>query len=340
MNDTAPSWAVVATVDEPPVLVQSFVAWHLSLGAAEIFLYFDRPDDPAADMFTRLPQVHVIRCDEAHWQALGRRPGRHQVRQTQNATQAYGRTQCDWLLHIDADEFLWPTSAVGDDLAAAPPVDALTVPVAERIYDCTADNETIFAGVFRRPFTSDIRDNHPIFDTGHGVLSRGLTGHTIGKSFVRAGRDLRVAIHRPKLPHGVAGPLQIGRMKGAVLLHFEGLTPLHWMAKLMRAGATHPPNPKHTRRHRQKLRAAAQEAPDEARDLHDLLKVADMTKQRALSRYGLLLTAQFDPVPALRRFFPTQSHDLSPVAFDAWLWAERGDLLRQWAPRLVERKGE
>lgn len=340
MSSNAPSWAVVATVNEPPVLVQSFVAWHLSLGASEVFLYFDRPDDPTADMFAALPQVNVIRCDAAHWQALGRRPGRHQVRQTQNATQAYGRTTCDWLLHIDADEFLWPKRAVGDSLGTAPPADGLAIPVAERIYDKSSNTDTIFAGLFRRPFTSDIKDNHPIFDNGHGVLSRGLTGHTIGKSFVRVGRDLRIAIHRPKLPRGVAGPLQIGRMPDLELLHFEGLTPLHWMAKLMRVGVTHPPNPEHTRRHRQKLRAAVQTAPDEARDLHDLLKVADATKQRVLSRYGLLLAAPFDPLPALMRFFPAQSHDLSPASFDAWLWAEKGDLLRPWAPPLVQGEGE
>ena len=40
-----PSWAVVATVKAPQDKVLACVAHHLSIGAAQVFLYFDDPDD-------------------------------------------------------------------------------------------------------------------------------------------------------------------------------------------------------------------------------------------------------------------------------------------------------
>ena len=329
MNDTAQRWAVVATVNEPPVLVQSFVAWHLSLGAAEIFLYFDRPDDPVADFFLALPQVHMIRCDDRHWQALGRRPVKHEVRQSQNATQAYERTGCDWLVHMDADEFLWPTGNVADHLAAADTLaDGLAVPVAERIYDGTARCSSIYDGLFRRPFSSTMKDGHPIFDNSHGALSRGLTGHTIGKAFARTGRHLRIAIHRPRLPNQKRIVPMISRAAGLELLHFDGLTPLHWMAKFLRAAHLQPRAVQTPPPHRLKQMQAVLEAPNEALELHDLLKVADRSLITALDRYDLLLRANFSPQAALETYFPTQDVDVSTEAFDAWLWAEKGDLLR------------
>jgi hypothetical protein len=117
MTLSEPTWAVVATVDEPPAVVQAFVAWHLSLGAAHGYLYFDRPDDPVQRAVVHLPQVSAVACDEANWLRIGKsRPRRHQVRQVANARDAYARADADWLVHIDADEFLWSQGPLTDHL--------------------------------------------------------------------------------------------------------------------------------------------------------------------------------------------------------------------------------
>ena len=59
-----PSWAVVATVKAAEEKVLAFVAHHLSLGAARIYLYFDDPDDPAHAAVAGLHRVTATRCTE------------------------------------------------------------------------------------------------------------------------------------------------------------------------------------------------------------------------------------------------------------------------------------
>ncbi|MFG5381340.1 glycosyltransferase family 2 protein [Yoonia sp. R2-816] len=332
MSVTDPTWSVVATVDEPPALLQAFVAWHLSLGASEVFVYFDRPDDPAISLFAGQPQVVVARCDEAHWLRLDRRrPFKQEVRQARNATLAYRQTRSDWLLHIDADEFLWPSQSVADCLAgAADTADCLTVPVAERMFVAGSESESIFSGVFRRPFSSDMNDGSAVFGIRNGPTLRGLTGHTIGKAFSRCGRGLDISIHRPRPEQGSEAELISARAQGLELLHFEGLTPLHWIYKLVRMakviafhnGLVAPP-------HRQQQMESVLADPKGATELHDLLKVADMALLDALDNHGLVLRAGFDPADAMRTCFAGALPDLSADALDAWLWAERGELLHR-----------
>jgi hypothetical protein len=145
---------VVTTVDEAPAVVQAFAAWHLSLGAAHVFLYCDRPDDPVQEAVAHLPRVSVAACDDAYWLRIRKsRPRRDQVSLVANARDAYARTDDDWLFHIDADEFLWPQAPITHDLSAVSAAsDCLIIPVVEREHLEGAQNQFIFEGAFRRPF--------------------------------------------------------------------------------------------------------------------------------------------------------------------------------------------
>ena len=44
----APSWGTVTTLRAPLAVVLAFVAHHRAAGAAEVWLFFDDPADPAA----------------------------------------------------------------------------------------------------------------------------------------------------------------------------------------------------------------------------------------------------------------------------------------------------
>lgn len=305
-------WAVVATVDEPPVLVQCFAAWHLALGAAQVFLYFDRPDDPAADLLAQMAGVSVLRCDARYW--AGARPARHQIRQTRNANHAYARCTADWLLHCDADEFLWPDGDVAAALAlCGADCDAASVPVAERVYHGTGGD--IFAGVFRRPFAGPPARGAALFGADYALTGRGLTGHAHGKAFARARRDLVLSIHRPRPRAG----LQVQPIAGVALLHFDGLTPLQWVLKLWRKAADHArggiaPSP-----HRQAQLDALAADHGVGWALHDRLKRADPALLAALRRRDLLLAPPFAPAAVL-----PQPPDLSPQAYDRTLRARYG----------------
>lgn len=326
-----PSWAVVATVDEPPAVVEAYVAWHLQIGAAEVFLYFDRPDDPAADLFDHLDRVHVRRCDAAHWARLGRsRPHRHQVRQARNATDAYANTTAAWLLHSDADEFLWSAAAVADVLARAPiGADCVVAPVAERVHFAGDDPSHIFAGSFRLPFTGASGTARKAFGAQYDLTYRGMTGHAQGKAFSKTGGDLRLSIHRPKPAKDRALSVHRPGPDELVLLHFEGLTRAQWIFKLRRMAKAldtddgMPPTP-----HRARQMMALAEDPKGAEALHDLLKVCDPAGLATLAAHDLLLTPGFDPRPALATYFPDAVVDLSMAGVDRWLAQNKAATLR------------
>jgi hypothetical protein len=115
-----PSWSVVATVKAPEEKVLAFVAHHLSLGAAEVFLYFDDPDDPAQAAVAPFSRVRATACTPEYWVECGGRSNRHQNRQSRNAREAYGHCRTDWLCHIDVDEFILAGRPVSELLGEIP----------------------------------------------------------------------------------------------------------------------------------------------------------------------------------------------------------------------------
>lgn len=326
-----PSWAVVATVDEPPALVQAFVAWHLSAGADHIFLYCDRPDDPVQDLLASLPQVTVVLCDAAHWLRVGKsRPRRHQVRQVRNAQDAYTRAQTDWILHIDADEFVWTDAPVSEVLSGCPEqADSLILPVAERVHFPDAVGDSVLEGAFRRPFHGSPESGRRFFGPDYDLTYRGLTGHAQGKAFVRRGRPLHMSIHRPR-PARSDQELSMARADSdaAELLHFEGLTPAFWTYKLARMAQAlaerdgMPPSA-----HRRKQADALIAAPDRAEAVYARLKVVDEEMQALLQDHGLWSAPEFAPQAALAALFPDHVIDLSPEAIDHWLHREKAAIL-------------
>lgn len=331
MTDTKPTWAIVATVDEPPALVQAFVAWHLALGADAIFIYCDKPDDPVQGMLAHLPQVTVVPCDKAHWLRVGKsRPHRHEVRQVRNARDAYARAGTDWVLHCDADEFLWAGIPVERTLIdASDQTDCVAVSVAERIHLEGAADDTIFAGVFRRPFREPAKRGRRIFGPGFALSYRGLTGHAQGKAFVRTQRPLKLSIHRPQ-PARSDQDIALARADTAdlELLHFEGLTPTFWIYKLARMAHAlakkdgMPPSP-----HRRKQADALIADPAGALALYRRLKQVDRASANLLKQHRLWCEVDFDPRPAIERCFPGDPVDLSPAAVDLWLTQKKSRIL-------------
>lgn len=317
------TWAVVATVDEPPALVQAFVAWHLSLGADAVFIYCDNPSDPVQQMLSHLPQVTVVPCDDLHWLRLGNsRPRRHQVRQVRNARDAYARADTDWVLHSDADEFLWPGATVAQTLGQVDAdADCLAVHVAERVHLTSDTGQSVLEGAFRRPFREPAKKGRKIFGLEYALTYRGLTGHAQGKAFVRTGRELKLSIHRPR-PLISDQELALARADvGALeLLHFDGLTSDFWVYKLARMAHAlakmdgMPPSP-----HRRKQADALISDMAGAEQLYQRLKCPDEQMQAVLKEYGLWTEPPFEPSAAIFRYFPDHTVDLTPWAIDQWL---------------------
>jgi hypothetical protein len=188
-----PSWAVVATVKAPQDKVLAFVAHHLSLGAAQVFLYFDDPDDPAHDAVAHLPRVTATRCTDDHWTELGGRHDRHQNRQSRNARDAYTRCDSDWLTHIDVDEFLLPQRPLAEILAAvsADTVAAKLEPF-EAMHDPSLPDDIFTACDFR----GALRHQQSVLNPYLAINPDGLLSHSNGKVIFRTGiKGLAPRIH-------------------------------------------------------------------------------------------------------------------------------------------------
>lgn len=115
-------WGLVATILSPTVDVLRFVAFHLDAGAHRLYIYLDDPDAEVHDILKAHSKIRVQKCNDAYWKKLGaKRPAKHQVRQTANATHAYNRkVEVDWLTHIDVDEFIVPDQRIDEILAKVP----------------------------------------------------------------------------------------------------------------------------------------------------------------------------------------------------------------------------
>lgn len=230
------TWAVVMTTNDPAPLVAAMVWHHLDQGAAEVWVYLDGADEGIGAMLADEPRCHVTVCDAAYWGACGEavRPPLHVVRQILNARDAYRRCRARWLLHCDTDEFVSCGAALAQDLrglAWRPWVNFVRLRVAERVWPKGGAQEDVFSGVFRMPFP-DGRSPSPF-------LNAGLSGHTVGKALVRTRGGWRMGVHGPELPE--RRWMRFGFMwreaREARLLHFDAITEVHWVVKMLRKRA-------------------------------------------------------------------------------------------------------
>lgn len=144
--------------------------------------------------------MHVTVTDDAYWQKRGRRPVKHQVRQTVNATRALRRlARVDWLAHVDVDEFLWPDADIRALLAAVPDgVSSLRLRAVEAMAPDPADPPPP-GSVWYKGCASDrrtrVRETDRIYPRFGPHLNGGFLSHAEGKIFARtglAGATLRI----------------------------------------------------------------------------------------------------------------------------------------------------
>ncbi len=237
---SAPRWGTCTTVKAPLPQVLAFVAHHLGLGAQRVWLFFDDPDDPAAAAVEGLSGVRVVRCDDGHWRKNGTgkgektRPEAHQVRQSQNVGAVYRRTTLDWLVHLDIDEFIWPSRPIPEVLAEAPAdAPALRMAPWEALHDPALPDDIFTAHAFRRalkgPEFAALKDD--VFGPYAEMLDQGAVSHAAGKCFFRAGVEgLSPRIHTAM----IKGERLILRavMADVALLHFHAQDRADWIARL------------------------------------------------------------------------------------------------------------
>ncbi|MFS4582731.1 glycosyltransferase family 2 protein [Phaeobacter sp. C3_T13_0] len=195
-----PKWGLVSTIKADAETILNFAAYHLDLGAHRLHLYLDTPNLDAYPHLKAHPKIRVATCDDSHWrQRKKQRPEMHQVRQTMNATHAYGRMQTDWIAHIDVDEFIWPNADASDQaqtiagILASQPMeqDALRM----RPVEALAGRPDVYKSMVLKDENREqkLRAIYPEFGA---FLKGGFLSHTAGKLFARTGLpDIQFRIH-------------------------------------------------------------------------------------------------------------------------------------------------
>ncbi|MGR3322765.1 MAG: glycosyltransferase family 2 protein [Pseudooceanicola sp.] len=227
------SWGIVTTVKAPERAVLDFVAWHLDLGAHRVYVHLDAPDPALQARLKAHPKVRVTPTGDGYWQRNGgRRPVKHQVRQSVNATRVLARApEVDWLAHIDVDEFILPDAPLSDLLDALPPgartarmrpVEALA-PAGDHAPPRWALKAMNLDRRKRRDQTARL---YPRYARG---LDGGFLSHVAGKLFVStelAGAELRIhnVIH-----DGVQNPGH-AEFDGVALCHMHAPDAEAWLS--------------------------------------------------------------------------------------------------------------
>lgn len=188
------TWGLSATIRAPAPDIVRFAAYHLEQGAHRLYLYLDAANPVAYAHLKAHPKVRVQICDQAHWKKLGKkRPNRHQVRQSYNATHAYNRrAEVDWLIHMDVDEFLVSERSIAESLGDLGPGQ---MSARVRPMEKLGDSENAFkafipSGAARRATVEQI---YPTFGR---YIRGGFLSHLAGKLFVRTGLpNMKLQIH-------------------------------------------------------------------------------------------------------------------------------------------------
>lgn len=333
-TEAMPRWGVVATVDEPAALVAAYAAHHLAIGASAVHVFLDRPNPEAEALLAGVEKVFVHHSGEDGWVRgwRSKRPARHQGRQKYNATRILDETDLDWLIHCDADEYVNLERPLEWELARTGPQKAwLRLEVDERCHVSKAPGADIFGGVFRRRWNGFKEEGLLFYGLRARYLNKGLAGHVAGKPVVRSGRGYAIGVHFPlsnwdskvnDLPYR---PSYNGR-----LMHFDGLTPLHFILKMLRRATTKvtgEPVP-YVGSRRAQFDAAASRADDPVELLRlwwDVQGIRDYEAEE-LEAHDLLVRPEVTIAEETRALFGGRV-DLSPAAFDRALVAHEAELI-------------
>jgi hypothetical protein len=301
-------WGLVATILAPRADILRFAAFHLDAGAHRLYIYLDDPESDAYQPLKAHPKIRVQKCDSAYWAKNGgKRPIKHQVRQSKNATHAYHRKiELDWLIHLDVDEFVLSNEDIGTVLYDLPEdkICARLRPMEQLVGYGNTFKTFIPNGPDRIPIVQDI---YPEFGK---YVKGGFLSHVAGKLFVRTGQDdMNLRIHNV-FQGDVSNPHQVN-LTNMDLAHCHAKPWADWLASF------------HYRLDKGSYRSELAPARDGELSLHDLFRklletegdaglkrfydevaVDNAALQDRLNTHGLLRHANLDLDVKLARHFP------------------------------------
>jgi hypothetical protein len=187
------SFSTVSLMREAPDVVRRFAEYYRAAGADEILVYSDGPADELREL--DVPGLVVIEADAAFWtERLGERPAVLETRQSEVAKDGLRRCRSEWLLVVDADEFVFGDRPIPGFLDGIPTgFDSVAVPTAEAVWGPGDELDTPFGSTHFRLKWRRARLWRALGGLVYGRsiarhMQHGLTGHLSGKQFLRTGR--------------------------------------------------------------------------------------------------------------------------------------------------------
>ena len=301
-------WGLVATILAPPHDILRFAAYHLDAGAHRLYIYLD---DPNAESYAPLkahPKIRVQKCDDAYWTKIGgKRPAKHQVRQSKNATHAYHRkTEVEWLIHMDVDEFIVSDENIGTTLYELP--DKKLCARLRPMEQLVGTDNAFKAFIPNGPNRTTIVEN--IFPEFGKYVKGGFLSHVAGKLFVRTElEDMTLRIHNV-FQGDITNPQQV-ELSNMDLAHCHAKPWQEWLASFSyrldkgsyRAELS-PASKGELSLH--DLFRTLKEAEDDAglKRFYDEIAVDSPALQERLNAHNLLRHADLDLDAKLARHFP------------------------------------
>ncbi|MEL6620431.1 MAG: hypothetical protein AAFP16_16265, partial [Pseudomonadota bacterium] len=217
------------------------------------------------------------------------------------------------------------------ELGAMPAGHELNLPVLERVRPAAPRHA--FDGPFRATSKTDGAAAQATFGAFAPMMKQGQYSHGAGKGGVPVNAGLRLGVHNAMVRDGGdwhRAPAHVAQ--STRLLHFDGITPLHWGLKFMRYAL----EPAEVRRSILQSHRRAQiewmldrcESVATIHAAHQEMCGLTATRRDALQRAGLLRDITFDPltqIGAAQAEGFTEAFDADLLARNPWAAEILGD---------------
>lgn len=231
------TFSVVALIKEDAALVMTFVRYYLGQGAVSMTIYFDGPSTVPAEALP--PNVELIEVGPKDKEAIPTGdPGHRSAFQGILHLKEHARAKADWMLAVDADEFVFADTRLDEYFAGLDPdIESVRFPVAEAVWADDEDIERPFSNSwFRLPLNrwQTALLTPVLYGRSAPFFRRGLIGHCVGKHAIRTS----VQVDKIGCHHSERGGTPLGQWAGSAgvpagfTTHFDAISFDRWTQKV------------------------------------------------------------------------------------------------------------
>lgn len=225
---------IISTIRAPLNETIIFVNYHLNIGVDELIIFFDDPQDAAISFCNKYSQVTCIRCDESHWQKHGNQKlpslEERQVINVNIGTEIAKIEGCQWIIHIDSDELIYPYGNLQKILSKCE-ADVLIFTINEAVPEEDYYDNIFSAALFKK-ISRSIKVKLAMLLGCRRSFFEGayFKGHVDSKAAVRISSKIKqMGIHRPKF---ISNDLVVVKKTRQIkLLHYDCVGVDAWKSK-------------------------------------------------------------------------------------------------------------